>query len=57
MRENCRRCGGFLEKYESLLCARCYEEFSEWSKKRFTHLARKNENPLELWLKEVEKHD
>ncbi len=50
MSENCRRCGRFIEKYESLLCAKCYEEFFQWSLRRFTYLARKNQNPLELWL-------
>ena len=56
---NCLRCGQFIKtksEYETFLCEKCYEEFMKWSFRRFTYLAKKVENPLELWLSEVKKH-
>lgn len=53
---NCLKCGYSLEKDETELCERCYDEFIKWSFRRFTYLAKKKENPLELWLEEVKEH-
>ena len=54
---NCLRCGQFLKKDETDLCEGCYEKFMKWSSRRFIYLAKKKENPIELWLEEVRKYD